>query len=369
MDPNDLVTALPALAILLAGGIVMYRMRKPRIAHAWVEACKKLGGHEQHILGPGGTWRQPASFTARIGKVEVLVSSRFHLVHGHTTLIEARPIEATPLSLTLRPGKGRRTILPPIGQQRMEFGIEALSRAFAVFTNDEGLALAWLNRTVVERLLRAARYEVAVKGSRITARQPVLDPDADQLVAAVRAVVALARAERDLLWRIRHLGRDLRGTVSGSGTVWKPDGGTVISISRGSQTTRIDLVRRAQAGGRGAGLVTRVTIDLATTDCERFSITTHLFRRDPKGLEEVLDIEQGLTEHYWVFSSEPEHTARRLSPALCQEISRLGPERIEADDREITVLLPGIQLDKPRLELGIEVTQRLGACEASGPYR
>ncbi len=355
--------------MVIAGGAALYRRRKPAGVDAWVTARKKLGGQGAFVIEKIGGWTAYISFRVPVGKVEVSVKPVASLRWGYDTLLEADTTEATTLSLVVRPKTSKLRFFPTLGLKETSLEDRSFDQGFTVFSNDEGLSRVWLNDKVRERIARVERYSFTVSASKVTAKSPKFEDDADRLVAAARAVAALARAERDMLWRIRRFARALGGRVSGKGRVWKPDGTTVIKLDRGARSVRVDYIGKSNAEGRGNGLVTRIRSEVVAAETERFRLQRTSWKGVRDDLERASDVPRGLDEAFVLYSDDLERTDRRLTSVLRQALVDLGPEVIGSDGSRGTVLLAGVVLDESIIRDAIDLTAGLTSPEAAGPYR
>jgi hypothetical protein len=373
VDP--IVTPLLVLLGSVGAGVLAYRHNRRRMEktrRAWEEAARTLGARFDPI---GGPWyrRTPAQIQAELDGTRVLVD-HFTVSTGKTstTYTRARGYGAEPgaLRISVVPERGLAALGKTLGAQDIELGDAAFDEHFVVKSSDEPFARAWLAGEFVAYARGAPRYSFSVKEGKTVAQTVGLEQDPAVLAAVARATAALAGGGARLLARWRACAEELGATLEARGDGWAPDESTVLRADVGGVPVIIDGISLSEGLlMKSARVLTRVRA-IRLSACPPEERWAAYRGKRPPAAEELTPIAplDGMEGWEWR-AADAERTRARFGPALRLRAAALGPEVVSADERAVTLLVPGVETDAARLREAAEVVAALAARGPDAPYR
>lgn len=334
-----------------------------RIDAAWTQGAALVGGEFTPIHGP---WynKKGRTIRAQIGNVPVL-ADHYTVSTGKssTTYTRVRSRAAAPPHFALQ--VYRKHALSGLGEalgfQDVPTGHREFDEGFTIKSNAPELVPVWLGSDVRRALSHVAEYRFTLGGGSLEAKKVGLEQDPHVLAAVVNAVALLAGRGFWLLEAWRKVAAELGGSVRAEHSMWIPGSETSIRTAWRDVPISVDVEMNEEGLlGGDFSLTTRVRGQRSRG--ERFCMGPG---KMPSGFTKVPV--QGCPLP--VYSQDPDQTLRRLSEDTIQALVKLRPSRIEANDEQVTLLIPGVVVDLQTATDAMQLVGWLASNPQTGPYR
>ena len=341
------------------------------LEQAWTRAASAIGGelelvsntlvHAPHLVAEVGKNRLEAGITTSGNDIITWVSGEAIGAFGLRLLVSAS--ESYPFAESFEFSSGNS-----------EFDACLTTR-----TNDAPFARLWLDDEVQRAIAVTRDYHFIVADEAVSAWRHGQESDADNLIATLRAVVALgARGDR-IRSEWHHLAAHIGGRIDDNTSRWRPDGALSISVTLAGTTAHVAGFFGALGKRRaGRGLFTRVRCERTTRSADQFVISDEAGRQalNPQLAGELQRCEvadDAVNQLYAVVAEAPERTGTRLDADMCERLIAARPEVIIAEEDQVTLFFLGFETDPVRVRAGVEIVAAMAldatAAGLAGPYR
>lgn len=354
---------------------LLHQQRKvDELRRIWAVAAKRLGGRFEETVPLVG---------ARIMRIRAMVQD-VRIIIEDSTGYRATETGGSTRARAPAPGSGalklrvqKERLLTEVGRtlgfEDLQVGDRAFDAAFEVRANDADLARAWLDETSRQAISGLDAYAFVVEAGEIRAERTTVEGSTKGLESLAHALVAVATAGTRLLDRWKDLAAELGGEVWTRLEFFEPSSEVVMALERGRAQVRVDVLQTEASGTdlAGLGLVTRLRARAEAGSPGSLAVVSPTWR--PR-----LEASPSLAAFASPFGPAPGlellATDEALVKAALDEVRwrravALDPLAVVVDEREVTVVLPGLVFDARRLAAAADLAADLAAAPATGPYR
>lgn len=302
------------------------------------------------------------------GDVELSMAVGLDGRERRVVIIHGRAPGSEQLTLEARRERFLDGFLKHLGTQDVQLGDAPFDAKYLVKSSQPVMTGLWLvpeSRRLLLASLKAdpkCFWDIELEDGELTLTSCGLELSTAGLEKALLGAKEIANAGVGISQQCRETAQSLGGSYRDSRSVWGCDGAAMITAREGDATFTVDWTSSWLAW-QPERLVTRIRCDRSSLTWDRFILAAPelervVRERKPRDLDPCGVFRDTLGD-YACFCEDVHLLGARLSLALRKMLDRLPPLVIRAEQRELSCLLSGFEVEPERLKTCMELMELL----------